>query len=339
MMTQRDAVRMAHRWRAIGGQTRIDIGALEPLLWREGAARIPDLVRELSRNGHKVRMTTNGSRLDRFAQVLAVIGLSALRISWHTTNPATFRTMSGGHGDYASFMRGLMAAVAAGLPLTINRLLLRETLDELPEQLDFAERYGVTIKLYDLLWTPMIAGEYDTQYVGCEEAIARYVSARAAGVETQRRAIRRRERWVLRGGGAVEVKWGREIPRDTMPCRMCAAKIGCLEAYGEYVRLTPNRRVYFCYLRRDIGFDAGPVLDAGEKDGAEILRSRLSDVLGDERRKEAVIEGATLRLTISNACNFHCALPKAARSWCLEKNADTIMPPLRRMTVKGGTDE
>ena len=336
MMARRDALRMAQRWRAIGGQARVDIGALEPLLWRENTARIPDLVGDLVRDGHEVRMTTNASRLERYAQALAETGLTALRISWHTTSPTKFKVLSGGHGDYVAFMRGLRAAVVEGLPVTINRLLLRETLDELPEQLDFAERHGLTIKLYDLLWTPAVANGYKSRYVACEEAITRYVVPRAMSEgQTQRGAIRKRERWVLDGGGAVEVKRGREIERDDMPCRMCAAKKGCLEAFGEYIRLTPDRRVYFCYLRRDLGFEAGPLLNADEKKGAEQLRIRLSEVLGDEGRMDAAIAGATLRLTVSNACNFHCALPGTLRSWCLEESMETIMPPIRRMTSDG----
>ena len=332
MMRLRAAVGMAARWRVIGGQTRVDVGALEPTLWCEGGARIHDLVRELVQNGHEVRMTTNGSRLERFAEKLAETGLNALRTSWHTTNPTTFKAMSGGHGDYAAFRRGLEAAVTAGLPLTINRLLLRETLNELPEQIDFAEKHKVTLKLYDLLWTPGISDEYEKQYVGCEVAIDRYVQTRATeGVETGSEGLRKRERWSLRKGGTVEVKWGRDVERNTRPCLECPSKGECLEGWGEYVRFTPDRQIYLCYLRRDIGFDAELILKAAEGRGAEILRQELVKIAGNEQRAEAIIRKGTLRLTVSNACNFHCALPETGSSWCLEESVDTIMPPIRHM--------
>ena len=69
------AIKIASLWKAAGGNTHLDIGALEPLLWREGQRRINDLVAALNDTGFAVSMTTNGLLLERFAHDLRVAGL------------------------------------------------------------------------------------------------------------------------------------------------------------------------------------------------------------------------------------------------------------------------
>ena len=88
-----------------------------------------------------------------------------------------FKVLSGGYGEYGAFRRGLQRAAEAGHRITINRLLLRETLAELPEQIEFAGRWGARLKLYDLLWTPAIADRYREWHVSTEDALNHYVAS------------------------------------------------------------------------------------------------------------------------------------------------------------------
>src|SRR5437588_7533110 len=120
-----DAVAVARLWRDAGGRCEVELGALEPLLWRDGRLTPSDLVRGLIEAGVRVTMTTNASLLERHAADLKEAGLSLLRISWHTTNPDRYREISG-HGDYEAFYRGIEAAARAGLRISFNRVLLKD---------------------------------------------------------------------------------------------------------------------------------------------------------------------------------------------------------------------
>ena len=102
---------IADAWHDMGGTSEVEIGALEPLLWRDGQYRIHDVVSALKERGFKVSMTTNGQLLDIFAENLGRAGLSLIRTSWHSTNPLMFKEVSGGYGDYERFMRGVTLAL------------------------------------------------------------------------------------------------------------------------------------------------------------------------------------------------------------------------------------
>src|ERR1039457_6364914 len=111
-----EALAIARLWRDAEGSPEVDLGALEPTLWRDGTARLPDLVRALSELGMMVGVTTNGSLLAPVARQLKDAGVKVLRISWHTTNAGLFNEISGGFGDYRRFQEGIAAAVQAELP-------------------------------------------------------------------------------------------------------------------------------------------------------------------------------------------------------------------------------
>lgn len=132
---------IADMWHDMGGAHEIEIGALEPLLWRDGDYRIHDVVSALTERGFKVSMTTNGQLLDTFAENLNRAGLSLIRTSWHSTNPLMFREISGGYGNYSRFIRGITLALELGIKVAFNRVLLKGYTDDIPEQLAFIERY------------------------------------------------------------------------------------------------------------------------------------------------------------------------------------------------------
>jgi len=129
-----------------------------------------------------VTMTTNGSTLWKHAAALKKAGLSLLRISWHTTEPETFREISG-FGDYDTFKQGICAAAEAGLRMSFNRVLLKGHTDDLPNQLDLIQRFNLRLKLLDLLWTPALATVYQGLYQDWRPIIRRHVLPRTALIE------------------------------------------------------------------------------------------------------------------------------------------------------------
>ena len=84
---------------------KIELGALEPLLWKDENSNIVDLVSILSERGFQVNLTSNGQLLYKFADDLLLAGLNKLRISWHTMDPMLFKEISGGYGDYNLFLK------------------------------------------------------------------------------------------------------------------------------------------------------------------------------------------------------------------------------------------
>jgi cyclic pyranopterin phosphate synthase len=318
-----DAIAVARLWRDAGGRREVELGALEPLLWRNGKLAPSDLVHGLVMAGIRVTMTTNASLLDRHAAGLKKAGLSLLRISWHTTQPERYREISG-HGDYEAFYRGIEAAARAGLRISFNRVLLKDLADDLPAQLDFVSRYDLRLKLYDLMWTPEISSVYSKAYQDWRPVVREHVLPRAARIERVGGEVgRRRVRFHLAGGGVVEVKLGDRVDRGKAPCQNCAHRAVCLEEFGDYVRVEPELDAHFCYLRRDIGFGLRDLIDSGPR-GARGLRERLEEAVGD--RAGALLRGAALRYIAVPFCNYNCYLPGTAISWCHKTSGDYSFP-------------
>ena len=73
-------------------------------------------------------------------------------------------------------------------------------------------------------------------------------------VRVRKQLGRGRLQFHLAGGGSVEVKLGDRLNRSANPCASCQFKNECEEAFGDYVRVDPRLHLYFCYMRRDLGF-------------------------------------------------------------------------------------
>ncbi len=107
------------------GTRKLRVTGGEPLV-RRG---VMSLFRRLRRHVDsgvldEVTLTTNGSQLARFAQELADCGVQRINVSLDTLDPDKFRAVTR-WGDHATVMRGIDAAVAAGLTVKINAVALK----------------------------------------------------------------------------------------------------------------------------------------------------------------------------------------------------------------------
>ena len=315
---------IADVWRDIGGTQEVEIGALEPLLWRDGQYRIHDVVNALTGRGFKVSMTTNGQVLDIFAEKLSRAGLALIRTSWHSTNPLMFREISGGYGDYNRFMCGITLALESGIKVAFNRVLLKGHIDDIPEQISFIERHKSRLKLYTLLWTPQSASTHVSFYQDWRPVVRSSVLPRTIEIARVRKQLGRgRLRFHLIGGGSVEVKLGDRLDRHIHPCASCSFKNECEEEFGDYVRVNPRLHLYFCYMRRDIGFQVPEYF--GEP---KALKQRMREALGNVD-VEHLLAVAPLRLTVTPFCNFNCRAPGAQEGWCMEEPGEYTYPKIR----------
>lgn len=315
---------IADAWRDMGGIMEVEIGALEPLLWRDGQYRIHDVVMALTSRGFKVSMTTNGQLLDIFAENLGRAGLSLIRTSWHSTNPLIFREISGGYGDYHRFMRGITLALESGVKVAFNRVLLKGYTDDIPEQLSFIERHKSRLKLYTLLWTPQNASVHASFYQDWRPIVRTSVLPRTIEIVRVRKWVGRgRLRFNLAGGGSVEVKLGDKLDRSSQPCASCQFKNECEEGFGDYVRVDPRLHLYFCYMRRDLGFQIQEYFGK-----PKALRQKMREAIGN-LNVDNLLATAPLRLTVTPFCNFNCRVPGAQQGWCMEEPGDFMYPKIR----------
>lgn len=100
----------------------------EPLLRPD----LENIVRELgalrAQGLERIALTSNAARLAPRAEALRAAGLDDLNISLDAIEPERFRALTG--GALAPVLAGIAAAVAAGLPLKLNCVLIRGANDD-----------------------------------------------------------------------------------------------------------------------------------------------------------------------------------------------------------------
>jgi cyclic pyranopterin phosphate synthase len=149
------------------GITKVRLTGGEPLL-RRG---LVDLVKELSGlrtlwgEPLDLALTTNGHLLDELAAPLKAAGLHRVTVSMDAVEAGTFERITRIPGSFATVLKGVRAAKAAGLrPLKINCVLLRGFNDDQVEGFArFAREEDVVVRFIEFmpleegrLWTPEI---------------------------------------------------------------------------------------------------------------------------------------------------------------------------------------
>ena len=151
------------------GVKRIRLTGGEPLVRKDVAHLVRDIgaIPGLS----ELNLTTNGSRLDRFADELKAGGLDRINISLDSLNPDRFRELTR-TGDLAQVLRGIDAARQAGFQrIKLNSVILRgRNHDEVPALVDFALEKGLEIAFIEEMPLGQIT-EHDRglEFVSSEE--------------------------------------------------------------------------------------------------------------------------------------------------------------------------
>ncbi len=111
------------------GVNRIRLTGGEPLV-RDGIDRlVAGLGRRIGRGLDELTMTTNGTRLERFAGVLRDAGMRRVNVSLDSRYPDRFRHITR-HGDLDQVLRGIEAGASAGLKIKINMVALKGLNDD-----------------------------------------------------------------------------------------------------------------------------------------------------------------------------------------------------------------
>jgi GTP 3',8-cyclase len=130
------------------GFTKFRLTGGEPLL-RADLLEIAQGIGALE-NLHSLGLSTNGTRLAPLAADLAAAGVRSVNISLDALDPAAYRRITG--GDLAQVLAGIDAALAHGLFVKLNTVLMRGVNEhELPALVRFAAARRIPIRFIELM--------------------------------------------------------------------------------------------------------------------------------------------------------------------------------------------
>ena len=155
------------------GIRKIRLTGGEPLVRRDIHILI-DALGQHVRNGalDELTMTTNGSRLEQFAPLLASAGMKRINVSLDTLDADACRRISRG-GDLDTILAGIHAARAHGLDVKINMVALKQqNEDALLPMAHFCAEHGLDLTLIETM--PLGAGvtEREESYISLDDFTA-----------------------------------------------------------------------------------------------------------------------------------------------------------------------
>jgi cyclic pyranopterin phosphate synthase len=103
---------------------RIRLTGGEPLVRKGIADLVPKLGRRVGRGLDELTLTTNGTQLERYAQLLSDAGIRRVNVSLDSRDPDRFSHITR-RGDLAQVLKGIEAAASAGLRIKINMVALK----------------------------------------------------------------------------------------------------------------------------------------------------------------------------------------------------------------------
>lgn len=281
----------------------IDIGALEPLLYHNSGKDIVDLIHAIEKIGLKVKITTNGSLLYKFAEKLSNTNVEKIRISLHSTNEEYFNKITSST-KFKDVIESIKLSSKYNLPIEINSLILKGHESQVLDVIDFINEYNIKLKIYNLYYAPFYRKDFEKYYLTDVEIID-FFKQNLKIFEIQNKKIdSKRNRTILKlRNTELIIKEDKNISRENKYCKECNFKDDCGEQFAEYIRIDPDLYFYPCYLRKDLKFDLNK----------EDTIKKLSDF-----SKEIKI-----RLIVSSICNFKCVFPdKNNGFWCLKQGGD-----------------
>jgi cyclic pyranopterin phosphate synthase len=197
---------------------------------------------------HELSMTTNGSLLARFAQPLRAAGLDRINVSLDSLDPARFAQVSGSR-SYERVRAGVEAAVAAGFPVKINVVVLRDTPEA--EILAFAGMAASgCIEVRFLEFMPLCGSAWEKERVYPIPDVRAVVARHFVMEELPRGDAPARTYTIGTGGGRV----GFIAPLSEPFCATCSR-----------IRLTADGHLRPC-LFSDYSVDLGRLMRAGASD-------------------------------------------------------------------------
>jgi len=244
------------------GVKKLRLTGGEPLVRRDLMTLIRSLGRHLESGAlEELTLTTNGSQLETHARDLFAAGVRRINVSIDTLDPDKFRKITR-RGDLAQVIRGVDAALAAGLKIKINTVALRGVNeDEIPSIAEWSHARGMDLSLIETMPLGDIDGDRTDQYLPLSLVKARLAQRWTLNESAYRTGGPARYVSVAETGGRI----GFITPMTHNFCESC-----------NRVRVTCTGTLYMC-LGQDDAADLRAPLRASEDDGklVEAIREAI----------------------------------------------------------------
>lgn len=134
------------------GITKLRITGGEPLVRRDVMDLFRNLAQRKSSSSLKeIALTTNGTRLEDFADELSDLGIRRINVSLDTLNPEKFASLTR-RPVLDKVLAGLEAARSAGIKIKINTVALKGVNEhELPDLIAWAHGQGFDLSLIEIM--------------------------------------------------------------------------------------------------------------------------------------------------------------------------------------------
>lgn len=285
-------------WYENGNYPKVELAALEPLLYNEGGKNIVDVCRMTSKY-FIPSITTNAFLLGKYFFELKEY-VNKIRVSIHAMDRERYKKIMGFDG-FEKVIKNIRQAKEAGLNISLNRVLLRGYTDDLKKQIDFIDQLGINLKIFDLYYTQDISVNYEKYYISIDEALRNILEDGTITFDSDCIGNRDRVIFKTKNGSRVEYKKHATISKNNPPCSQCQKQQYCIEGYMDYLRVFPNGKATFCYMRQELDF---PIIDQ-------------NGVL--QIKQQNCFKNIPLRLCVIDTCNYNCGFPDDKNSWCLKR--------------------
>jgi cyclic pyranopterin phosphate synthase len=226
----------------------------EPLLY----PGLTGLVEGLRSMGiRRIRLTTNGSLLERKAAALKQAGLQSMNVSLDAVDEAVFARMSR-RNSVERVIRGIDAALDAGLAVKLNAVVMKGMNDgQVLPLIEFAFTRGIIIRFLEVMAMGHLYHD-SARYLLSQREILRIIGERYSLTQLEREPSATAQYWVTDRGQRVGI-----IANESEPfCRDC-----------DRLRLDSSGRIYGCLSsNRPIALGVGETAAVWE----EKLRAALA---------------------------------------------------------------
>jgi cyclic pyranopterin phosphate synthase len=214
----------------------------------------------------ELTLTTNGSQLEKYAQELADHGVRRINVSLDTLDPHKFRAVTR-WGDLGKVLRGIDAALAAGLSVKINAVALKDVNeDEFVSLIEWAHGKGMDLTFIEVMPLGDVGEGRLDQYLPLSMVRAKLTQRYALDELDYRTGGPARYVRVRETGGRL----GFITPLTHNFCESC-----------NRVRLTCTGTLYMCLGQEDAA-DLRRPLRASE--GNELLNAAIDDAIAHKPR-------------------------------------------------------
>jgi cyclic pyranopterin phosphate synthase len=174
--------------------------------------------------------------MEKYASELKQAGLKRVNISLHSSDPDTFKKITGSNG-LSEVKRGIAAAVESDLnPVKINMVVLNGyNVNEIPDMIELTKNLGAILQLIE--FQPIQAGAqpYWNQFYYDMHEIEEMLESQSKKIHE--RPLHMRKQYHLENGGVVEVV---RPMHNTRFCMHCSR-----------LRLTSDGKLKPCLMRND----------------------------------------------------------------------------------------